>query len=198
MQNYKPSIKKKLKSLPIKKISFIWGLGLFFMLSTTVPLWHKFFDKESVTGILGFPNMRVFLYACGTHMSTFFLSLFILLLSKSLKNEIKSIALIISLTSLLVSIYFLIWTIIPTDFDYSRTVYEIVIIFITITTVTLIYFLYAYFSNKESKFVKTINYILYNRVETVFPLVKEEDQAKRVEIALKNEDKLKETLNEVF
>ncbi len=200
MQNYKfkQSTKTRSKSLQTNKVTYIWVLGLFFILLTTAPLWHKFFDKESTNEILGFPNARVFLYACGTHMSTFFLSLFVLLLTKKLKNEIKRIALVVSLTSLLVSLYFLIWAIIPTNFDYPRTVYEIVIIFISVATVILIYFLYVYFSNRESKFIKIINYILYNRVETVLPLVKEEDQAKRAEIALENEDKLKETLNEVF
>lgn len=199
MQNYKPSIKKKFKPQEIGRINKILLIHILIIgiIIASLPFVSSFIPKGYLPDFAGFKDFRRFVYAIGQPISILFFSIFVLVVSDYCNKEIKRLLSLFSLPFIVTSVFNIIW-VFYYDPDLPTWAYYSIITVASIMITFAIWSFYSYKESIESKFVKTINYILYNRAETVFPLVKEEDQAKRVEIALKNEDKLKETLNEVF
>ncbi|APD08053.1 hypothetical protein UJ101_02555 [Flavobacteriaceae bacterium UJ101] len=162
-----------------------------------LPFVSNFIPRGFMPDFAGFKDFRRFVYAISQPVSMLFFSIFVLVVSSYCNREIKRLLSLFSLPFIATSVFNIIW-VFYYDPDLPTWAYYTIIAIASITITIAIWSFYNYKKSIESKFVKTINYILYNRVETVLPLVKEEDQAKRAEIALENEDKLKETLNEVF
>jgi len=135
----KSSPKKKWKS-PLTKGVINTRFYLFtavIIVLITAPFWHKFFPKSSTEQFMGFKNTRVFLYSFGSHLSSFAISLFLLISSQFIIPAFKKLIQIVALLFIGISFYFTFWTLAPIT-DYPRWVYEMTIVFLSILAVVIV------------------------------------------------------------
>ncbi len=127
----------------LQRIGINKFINVFIILSVIIgaiaPFLHIFFSKESTDKIVGFNNMRSFLFAIGLPVSLFVISLFVAFMSNLLElRAYKKSIQVSSLVFISIALYFIIWTFWYRD-DFDIYLYYTFIGVISISSAYVIY-----------------------------------------------------------
>ncbi len=201
--NYKQSkkIKSNIRETPSKSffIYIFFGIIAFF-----IPFVHLFLSQEqndALYDLLGFTSYYSMFFALGFPILVFLFGFFFYLLSSKIQDvNFKKFARAIGFVSQLTSLFFITWALFPRieleNNDFPRYLYKVFSFVIALCLSYTFYWLWKYFS-QDSKLKTFLDYILFTRAKTIYPMARETDFHKRAELVEENEKELLKTYEKV-
>ncbi len=155
-------------------------------------------NKSVSNRIFGFINFRKFIAVTSPYFSLSFITVFLGYILLRIKDKhLQNVGKIIFYFYTFTSIFFLLWVFLPNN-DLDQTLYKVYLALGALLLASFVFFSYKYLTTKQSKLSRLMNYVLFSRSETIYPLAKEDDTVKKYHLVKKNDEKLEETLKEIL
>ncbi len=167
------------------------------LLFSLMPFVNVLFPIGFMEDVFGFPDLTRFLYAIGQPVSMFLFAISMLYISNYSSKKIRDLIRLFTLPFIATSIFNIVWAFYYAP-DLNKYVYYSTMMLVVILLTISIWFLFSFENSLRKKISDIVNYLFRYRNKTVYPLVKENDVNKRIEILDESEELFKKEISDVL